>query len=138
MKKIYGFILTLALLLPVLAGCQSSEPVIKPTDPPAPTQTSAILESTVPETTTPLQTQTPIQTSAPIENVKTLTRDEAIEIALKDAGLTKNQIHDLDAELDHDNGILHYDVDFEKDNKDYDYEIDAASGKILRSEKERD
>ncbi len=123
MKKIYGLILTLALLLPVLAGCQSSEPAAKPTDPPAPPQPSVSA-----------QTDAPIQTTSPVENAKTLTRDEAIDIALKDAELTKDQVRDLEAELDRGNGVLHYDVDFEKDNKDYDYEIHAETGQILRKE----
>lgn len=125
MKKYYSLLLVLALLLPALAGCQSSEPAAKLTDPPA--QPSATAETTLPA-------DVPAQTTAPAENIKTLTRDEAINIALKDAGLTKDQVRDLDAELDRDAGVLHYDVDFEKDNKDYDYEIHAETGEILKKE----
>ena len=83
-----------------------------------------------PETTAPL-----VQ---PTESAARITADEAIAIALKDAKLTKDQVRDLDVELDRDDGVLHYDVDFEKDRNDYDYEIDAATGKILRSEIEHD
>lgn len=135
MKKIYSLILTLALLLPVLAGCQNSEPAAKLTDPPVTLQPSATTESTVLESAPPpVQTDAPPETTAPVESTNKLTRDEAIDIALKDAGLTKDQVRDLEAELDRDNGVLHYDVDFEKDNKDYDYEIHAETGQILRKE----
>lgn len=146
MKKLYSMILVLALLLPVLAGCQGSAPAANPTDPPVtppPTGTTAP-ETTVPQTTPPAETEpsqettAPVNTTASAEASKQLTRDEAINIALKDAGLKKDQVYDLDAELDRDNGVLHYDVDFEAGGYDYDYEIDAATGKILRSQNERD
>ena len=40
----------------------------------------------------------------------------------------------MDVELDNDGGALHYDVDFEVNDKDYDYEIDAEDGKILKKQ----
>lgn len=136
MKKLYSVILVLALLLPVLSGCQSSNPQATPTNPPSPTQTTAAQTDPVDTQTDPVDTQ-PV-TTAPVVTepaVKLITLEEAINIALKDAGLTKDQVQDLDAELDRDAGVVHYDVDFEKDNKDYDYEIHAETGEILKAEK---
>lgn len=69
---------------------------------------------------------------------KQLSKTEARDIALKHAGLKASEVRDLEVELDRDDGTLHFDVDFEKDGYDYDYEIDAYSGKILKSRKERD
>lgn len=129
MKKLYSIILVLALLLPVLASCQSTPPATDQTTPPTITQTPTDTEATPAVQTLPVTTD-PITAQ--------LTRDEAIAIALKDAGLQKDQVYDLNAELDTDNGILHYDVDFEKDNEDYDYEIDAATGEILKKEMPKD
>lgn len=106
MKKQLAFILVLALLLPVLAGCQS-----------------AYAAKHTPETKATKTVATPA-----------ITRDEAVQIALKDANLTPEEIFDLEAELDKERGTLHYDVDFEKDGKDYDYEIHAETGEILRKE----
>ena len=106
MKKQLAFILVLALLLPVLAGCQS-----------------AYAAKHTPETKATKAVATPA-----------ITRDEAVQIALKDANLTPEEIFDLEAELDKERGVLHYDVDFEKDRKDYDYEIHAETGEILRKE----
>ena len=107
MKKQLAFILVLALLLPVLAGCQS-----------------AYAAKHTPETKATKTAAAPA-----------ITRDEAVQIALKDANLTPEEIFDLEAELDKERGVLHYDVDFEKAAADYDYDIDAVTGQILRVEK---
>ena len=71
-------------------------------------------------------------------STKQLTKAEAKAIAFKHAGVKESEVRDLEVELDKDDGVLHFDVDFEKDGYDYDYEIDATSGKILKSRKERD
>jgi uncharacterized membrane protein YkoI len=60
-----------------------------------------------------------------------ISASKAKSIAFKDAGLKENEVYDLEVELDRDNGTLHYDVSFEKDGKDYDYEINAKTGKII-------
>ena len=118
MKKQIAIVLVFALLLPVLAGCQSA---LAAQHKPTPTS--------VPATVSPKETPT---TSTPVS--PTVTRDKALEIALTDANLTRQEIYDLDIELDRDKGILHFDVDFEKDGKDYDYEIHAETGEILKKE----
>lgn len=65
-----------------------------------------------------------------------ITKEEAKKIALKDAGATENEIRDFEIELDRDNGILKYEISFEKGNDDYDYDIDANTGKIINKEKD--
>lgn len=65
-----------------------------------------------------------------------ITKEEAKKIALKDAGVTENEIRDFEIELDRDNGILKYEISFEKGNDDYDYDIDANTGKIINKEKD--
>ncbi len=67
-----------------------------------------------------------------------ISKDKAIEIALEHAGLKKEQVRDLDAELETDNGVLKWDVDFEEGENDYSYDIDPKSGTILKSDKEHD
>lgn len=64
-----------------------------------------------------------------------ISASKAKSIAFKDAGLKESEVYDLEVELDRDNGTLHYDVSFEKDGKDYDYEINAKTGKIISVEK---
>ena len=61
-----------------------------------------------------------------------VTEEQAREIALSHAGLTADQVTFVRSELDRDDGRLMYDVEFyTSDYKEYDYEIDAATGEIL-------
>jgi len=60
--------------------------------------------------------------------------ERAKSIALRDAGVSGVTV--VKAKLDYENGVRVYDVEFYKGNVEYDYEIDAATGKIL--EKDRD
>ena len=61
----------------------------------------------------------------------TITEDEAKNIALNHAGVAASDATFLRSSLDRDDGRLVYDVEFYVGNKEYDYEIDAASGDIL-------
>ena len=45
---------------------------------------------------------------------------------------------EVDIELDSDNGIKKYEVDFKYKKNEYLFEIDATSGKILSKEVEKD
>jgi uncharacterized membrane protein YkoI len=65
-------------------------------------------------------------------------KEAAIDIALAHAGLKRADIRDLQCELDRENGIMVYEVEFESGRYDYEYDIDAATGKILKSKKELD
>ena len=67
-----------------------------------------------------------------------LTAEQAQEIALKHAGLTKDQVSRLKAEYDVDDGIPEYSVEFHHNGWEYDYEIHAQTGKLLDWDKERD
>lgn len=121
MKKLLTVLLVTALLLPVLAGCQSSE-----------TQQPPVTTLPQAESTAPTQQETVPATEPAAQYI---TPEEAKAIALQDAGLAEADVRDLEVELDLDDGPAHYDVDFEKAAADYDYDIDAVTGQILRVEK---
>ena len=56
----------------------------------------------------------------------------AREAALAHAGLTENQVTFIQSKLEWDDGRQIYDVEFyTTDYKEYDYEIDAASGEVI-------
>ena len=57
----------------------------------------------------------------------TIGRDAAVQIALKDAGIERNQAYDLDVDYEHG----YYEVDFESGKGDFSYRIDARTGEIL-------
>ena len=128
MKKFLSLLTVLALLLTVLAGCQSSQSA-QPSDPVSQQPPATESSAAEPAVADPAPTE-----PAVTEPATKITRNEALKIALEDAGLTQDQIHDLDIDLEKENGVLYFDVDFEVENKDYDYEIDAESGQILRKE----
>ena len=54
--------------------------------------------------------------------------ERAKAIALRDAGVSG--VTFVKAKLDYDDGVRVYDIEFYKDNVEYDYEIDAATGQI--------
>ena len=63
---------------------------------------------------------------------------KAKSIALNHAGVSESKAYDMDIELDDEDGTLVYEVEFKSGNMEYDYEIDAASGTILKHEAELD
>lgn len=54
--------------------------------------------------------------------------------ALSHAGLSESQVTGLKADYDYDDGIAKYEVEFKYNGYEYEYEIDAATGTILKSE----
>lgn len=67
-----------------------------------------------------------------------ITAKEATEAALKHAKLQESQVSDIDVDLDRDNGKLIYEVDFNSGNTEYDYDIDAETGKVISADKSKD
>lgn len=57
--------------------------------------------------------------------------DKAKSIALKDAGLSASSVTFTKAKLDRDDGIRVYEIEFFTGSKEYEYEINAATGKII-------
>ena len=72
------------------------------------------------------------------DNNNYIGRDNAISIALKDLKLTKNDVYDLECELDKEFNQTVYEVTFNYKNLEYEYYINAESGKIIHSFKELD
>lgn len=69
---------------------------------------------------------------------KYIGKEAAIAAALAHAGLERAAVRDLKCELDRENGRMVYEVEFESGIYDYEYDIDAVTGKILKSKKELD
>lgn len=59
-----------------------------------------------------------------------ITEDEAKKIALDDAQLTEEQITAYVLVLDTDDGRQEYEIEFYVGTTEYEYEIDAVTGKI--------
>ena len=63
---------------------------------------------------------------------------KAKSIALNHAGVSENEAYDMDIELDDEDGTLVYEVEFKSGGMEYSYEINAATGTILKHETELD
>ena len=70
--------------------------------------------------------------------VELIGADKAKEIALNHAGVSADRIYDLEIELDRDYGAISYEVSFKSDGYEYDYDLVAYSGSIIKSRKEND
>ncbi len=84
------------------------------------------------------ETSKPKSTNSKNTSGSILTAQKATEIALKHAGITSAKAVDLKAERDTDDGVSVYEVEFEYGNYEYDYKINAETGKIIKSARERE
>ena len=100
-----------------------------PTAAPAPAPTPA---PTAAPTPTPTAAPAPTQPAAP----STISAERAKQIALSHAGVGGASFTKV--ELDTDDGVAVYEIEFKVDNVEYDYEINAVSGAIISSKSEVD
>lgn len=63
---------------------------------------------------------------------------KAKEIALTHAGVSESDIFKYEIELDYDCGVMVYDIEFDAPGIEYDYEINAVDGSVVKSQKEND
>ncbi len=76
-----------------------------------------------------------------LENVAggTLTQDEALAKALEHAQLKKEQLDFLKrVELDYEHGRKVYEIEFYHNGFEYEFDIDAETGKVLKYKKDWD
>ena len=64
--------------------------------------------------------------------------DAALQAACKHAGVSASQITRLENELDYDDGVACYEISFHYNGMEYDYEIQATNGQVLKYESEWD
>ena len=138
MKQIFSFGLTAALLLACLTGCGGQAGDTAPGGT-APSGGQTPPASSVPETPAG-QGQTPPVSPAPEGEVAAgeISREEALAIALANAGVPEGDPYNVKTETDSDNGIPLYDIEFETDYGDYDFEVAMADGRIVGADYEVD
>ncbi len=71
-------------------------------------------------------------------NKNYISRENALKIALDDAKINQSDIRDIDIELDYKYGQTVYEVNFDYQQYEYEYYINAESGNIVKSFKEID
>lgn len=79
-------------------------------------------------------------TSKPTGIANYISREKALSVALKDMKLSTADVYDIEVEFENKttHGNYVYEVSFEYQNYEYEYFIDAKTGKIITSFKSRD
>ena len=62
---------------------------------------------------------------------KKIGKNAALQAALEDAGLSSDEVTDIDIELEKTLSSAWYEVDFESGRAEYEYRINAYTGEIL-------
>ena len=126
MKKL----IALSLGIIMLSGCSSGGNT--------PAQTEGNQSQTVNETAEPV-TDTAPQTTAPAQQTTQTAGEVSLEdakaAAFADAGVTEDSATIVKAKRDRDDGRAIYDIEFYADNTKYEYEINAADGSVISSER---
>ena len=124
---------------PAPTQLQTAAPTPAPTQPqtavPTQPQTTAPTPApTQPQTVapTPAPTEAPTQPAAP----STISAEKAKQIALSHAGVGGANF--IKVELDTDDGVAVYEIEFKVGNVEYEYDINAISGEIISSKSEVD
>ena len=63
-------------------------------------------------------------------------KDAALSAALKAAGLSKDQVKNIEIELDYEHGVMVYEVEFDRRFDEYSYDIDAKTGEVVAYDNE--
>ena len=79
-----------------------------------------------------------VQSGTGQEGSAAVSRDRAIELALNAAGFTADEVRDLEAEPDRERGGTYWEVDFEAGGYEYSYDIDSATGEVVKADREFD
>jgi len=121
------------------ASTSESKPTAEATGEPAEAPAEAVGEpAEAPAEAVGEPAEAPAQTTNAPATDSYIGEEAAKEAALTHAGLTAADVTGLRAELDLDDATVHYDVDFQAGNTEYDYDIDATTGAVLFYESEID
>lgn len=138
MKRLLSLLLAVAFVF-AFAGCTNDMPENKKT-----TQNQGAVtnenQDSKPQTennTTAPNNEKPSQDSNNYTE-KFITVAKAKQIAFADAKVKESQIRDFEMELDHEGKTNYYEINFEAGGIEYEYDIDAKSGKILKKHKEKE
>lgn len=103
-------------------------------------QNKALNAGTAVTTAAPEPPASPSASTAPVQPStpgNLIGEEKAKTIALSDAGLTEQAVENMKCELDNDNGKQKYEIEFICSGIEYEYDVDALTGSILKTEKEQ-
>lgn len=131
MKKLLVLFFALALVLSLIA-CE------KPNATGSSQNTSGNNNATTGQSSLETSQQAVSQpTVLPNSQTANITEAQAKQIALSHAKVTEADDSRLTVEYDKNDGVASYEIEFFVGKDEYDYDIDAKTGAILKAEKER-
>ena len=128
MKSLTALLLAAVLAAGILTACSQKGAAASPPAP-APQPASSV------QTAPPAQTA-PAGQSAPASGE--ISGDEALAIALDNASVPEPNAYNVKVERDGDNGIPIWDIEFETEYGDYDFEVAISGGRIVGADYEVD
>jgi uncharacterized membrane protein YkoI len=160
MKNLTVLTVVSVLVALLLAGCKANDKPV-PTNAPETTaqaQVQQVTEKALPEAAQSVNKPEAVTPETPVENKQEagvkpaenavkptnppaaqevkVSKDEVKKTVLNHAGLKEAEVKGYRAELDRERGGLVYEVEFDSGKYEYDYEVSAETGKVLKSEKE--
>lgn len=137
MKKALSIILVLLLTAVMITGCEDKNKSAEE-QPPVQQEKKAEHKETVEEKqpdvtdgTATAEAVPPSPTDETVTGTEYIGEDKAKEIVLKKAGISSDGVVFDRVELDYDDGIWEYEVDFRQGRTEYDAEINAKNGAII-------
>ena len=128
MKRIFSSGLAAGVLLACLIGCSTQQSTV-PGGPEVPDSSALEIPSG----------QGPALSSSNGGGASgEISREEALAIALENAGVPEEDAYNVKTETDSDNGIPLYDIEFETNYGDYDFEVAMTDGRIVGADYEVD
>lgn len=129
--RFFAALLLAALSITIFTGCAAPAPQMETMEEKLEnrldTMEEVIIDTLVPAAPGPAPTEATL-----------ITKEEAIAIALKDAGFTEDQVTRLRTEFDRDDRRPEYEVAFRQGGYEYDYKIHAETGAILSKDIDRE
>ena len=124
-------------LLACLVGCgQQGQPSAPQNEAPEAASQGSSSEPAPPSPAGSAQFDTPAESTAgPAEKIS---GEDALTIALSNADVPESDAYNIKCERDGDNGVPIYDIEFETDYGDYDFEVAVADGRIVGADYEVD
>ena len=95
-------------------------------------------DTTVTQPSTPAPAPAPTQPSNSQPSTDRISADTAKEIALRHAGVSTANVYGFKCELDTEDGVTIYEIEFISGGYEYNYEINAATGAVVEFDKKRD
>ncbi len=74
----------------------------------------------------------------PVDVSKLIGEDKAKEIVFTHAGFTVESVTDVKTELESDDGVAKYEIEFKANGNEYDYDINAYTGTIIKFKQDKD